>query len=629
MTDFDGTDFSDSAKHVTTSLREMNLATGMTVASTLSRQGRSKALRTETWAAVPQWLVVDAKSEVGVSPAPDLVLAARLGQGGMGVVESATQTALGREVAVKRLRTSPDNAESRDALLREACLTGGLEHPNIIPIHAVGSTDAHGPIVVMKRIYGQPWHEILDVDRTGSLEERLDKHMRIFLQVGHAIEFAHSRGVIHRDIKPENVMVGSYGEVVLVDWGVAATLEGLADGSETGIAGTPAYMPPEQAAGAAEHTGTQSDIYLLGAVLFELVTGHPPRHNTTIAGALMDALKRPLPSLEGSCPDDLAAIIAKACAYAPAHRYASVAELLDAVKRFIDRRPLGRLLTGAEDALAKLHEAQVPEEQKDQRGVYQSAVNAFAQVRFAHVQAKAGWPDDPSPDEVLNKALHRMVQLEVAFGHPDSAEALLLELDSDDAALVDAVEALRRAKEADAAELEGRRRDDDLDSGRSLRIFFATSLCVVALAILVYLSATSESFTVNRQDLFVISVSFGALVFGFFAVTRKRLFATRVDRQMALTVMLFTFAIVIHRGAAWFHDIAISWIMTTELLLLATLFALLTPFHRHAALSTLITMLALAASIADPPWALPLYSAVSPVCIGIMAYGWRSSPQAY
>ena len=104
--------------------------------------------------------------------------------------------------------------------------------------------------------------------------------------------------------------------------------------------------------------------------------------------------------------------------------------------------------------------------------------------------------------------------------------------------------------------------------------------------------------------------------------------ATRVDRQMVLTVLLFTGVILVHRGAAWFQDVSVPWIMTTELLILATLFALLAPFHRHAVFSALITLLALVASIAEPSWALPLYSAVSPVSIGVMAYGWRSVPRA-
>src|SRR5690606_12035425 len=122
-------------------------------------------------------------------------------------------------------------------------------HPHIVPVHAVGWTEAEGPLIVMKRIEGASWHALLRDPLHPLLEaagqDMLERHLAIFLDVCQAVRFAHSRGVLHRDIKPANVMVGAFGEVYLLDWGVALTREQRAAGVAPRVAGTPAYMAPE------------------------------------------------------------------------------------------------------------------------------------------------------------------------------------------------------------------------------------------------------------------------------------------------------------------------------------------------------------------------------------------------
>lgn len=166
-------------------------------------------------------------TDAGVAYDPGGVeLGPALAAGGVGVVHLATQAALRREVAAKVLRADRRGAESVAALLREAWITGYLEHPNIVPVHLL-TTGEQGPVMVMKRIEGTAWSSLLD--DPGALAElhrgdAFEWHLRVLITVCHAVHFAHSRGIVHLDLKPCNVMIGRYGEVYLVDWGVAASL---------------------------------------------------------------------------------------------------------------------------------------------------------------------------------------------------------------------------------------------------------------------------------------------------------------------------------------------------------------------------------------------------------------------
>ncbi len=208
-----------------------------------------------------------------LSPSARLVFGATLGQGGMGVVRSGKQTALDRDVAIKTLR--PDHRSGGEALklLQEGWVTGTLEHPNIVPVHDLGLDGDGAPVIVLKRIDGIDWSRLMrdggEVERRFGAHDLLEWNLRVLLQVARAIEFAHSRALVHRDLKPENVMVGEFGEVYVLDWGIAVSLrpdETRLPRAEAavGIAGTPADMAPEMLGG--EAPSTRTDIYLL----------HPP-----------------------------------------------------------------------------------------------------------------------------------------------------------------------------------------------------------------------------------------------------------------------------------------------------------------------------------------------------------------
>lgn len=191
-----------------------------------------------------------------------------LGEGGMGSVYRSRQGGIDRDVAVKMIKVrSPSGVIRSDLVakfLSEAVMTGALEHPNVIPIYDLGLTSRGEPFYAMKEVRGQVWSKTID-----SVSE--DDNLNTLLRVADAIGFAHARGVVHRDLKPDNVMLGEFGEVLVLDWGLAMPTSQFKNAGiayAKGLAGTPAYMAPEMAVESPRQVGPWSDIYLLGALLF-------------------------------------------------------------------------------------------------------------------------------------------------------------------------------------------------------------------------------------------------------------------------------------------------------------------------------------------------------------------------
>ncbi|MCA9133746.1 MAG: serine/threonine protein kinase, partial [Planctomycetales bacterium] len=209
----------------------------------------------------------------------DYVLNDVIGEGSMGRVWSARQTSLDRNVAVKVPRPELASAGSvgEGQFISEVVVTGKLEHPNIVPIYELGRDTNGLPFYSMKHVQGRPWNELI-ADKS----ER--ENIEILMKVCDAIAFAHDRDFLHRDIKPHNVMVGEFGEVSVMDWGIAVSLSRDPTRAwaavASGPAGTPAYMAPEMAAFNPSELVVVSDVYLLGAVLYEIVTGTPPHPRT-------------------------------------------------------------------------------------------------------------------------------------------------------------------------------------------------------------------------------------------------------------------------------------------------------------------------------------------------------------
>ncbi len=297
-----------------------------------------------------------------------------IGRGGMGVVLDVWDRHLRRSLAMKILPTStgtgtPHASGGSSRSLRrffdEAWITGRLAHPGIVPVHDLGFDAAGRPFFTMTRIKGESLRTLIERSRDDAGSERSQARLLgIVLRVCEAITFAHAEGVIHRDLKPANVMVGSFGETYVLDWGLASTTSRLGpDGEATtasvdapdrtragDVVGTPAYMAPEQAHGDHDAIGPSTDIYAIGAMLYHVVSGEPPYTGSSsqrVVDAVISGPPRPLESLaRDRCPPELVAICAKAMARDPASRYASMSELADDLRAFLELRVVRAYETG-------------------------------------------------------------------------------------------------------------------------------------------------------------------------------------------------------------------------------------------------------------------------------------------
>jgi tetratricopeptide (TPR) repeat protein/tRNA A-37 threonylcarbamoyl transferase component Bud32 len=305
------------------------------------------------------------------------VLSAFHARGGMGEVWRCHDATIGREVALKRLLS--DRIAARERFLCEAQITGQLEHPAIVPIHDLGYDDNGRPFYVMKFVHGRTLKSAVDEfhaaddahpPETDAREPREVMRLRllsVFVDLCDAVAYAHSRGVIHRDLKPENVMLGAYGETVVLDWGLAklrghadvcgvamessAAISGASSASrpptvstqaahteDGSILGSPLYMPPEMAEGHMVDADQRTDVYLLGATLYEILTGRPPRQGASRDEILeMARTAPPVPprTIVADTPRALEAICLKAMARAKSSRYQSASEVRDDVQRFM------------------------------------------------------------------------------------------------------------------------------------------------------------------------------------------------------------------------------------------------------------------------------------------------------
>ena len=259
---------------------------------------------------------------------PDYELLDIIGEGGMGVVYAAHQSSIARTVAVKMLKPSAKiREEQRDKFISEAVVTGELDHPNIVPIYDLGSNDEGALFYSMKRVRGTPWDKVIH-------EKPLDENLSILLRVADAVAFAHAGGVIHRDLKPENVMLGDYGEVLVMDWGLARITPDFAHVDAVyqadSLGGTPAYMSPEMAKGPVESINKTSDVYLLGAILYEIIGGQPPHSGRDVMQCLMGASQNRIDPIryEG----ELKEVALKAMATQQHDRYQTVKDFQEAVR---------------------------------------------------------------------------------------------------------------------------------------------------------------------------------------------------------------------------------------------------------------------------------------------------------
>ncbi|MBB73269.1 MAG: hypothetical protein CMJ75_02015, partial [Planctomycetaceae bacterium] len=310
----------------------------------------------------------------------DYIIEKQIGKGGMGVVLRAHQSSVGRKVALKSML--PEYAEAggeRVKFVTEAVVTAVMDHPNVVPIYDLGVNEDGSLFYVMKEIEGTPWNDCIG-------EKTLSENLNILLRMADAMAYAHARDYLHRDLKPENIMVGDFGEVLVMDWGLAVSVH---EPESWNLAGTPAYMAPEMASHPVDGLGFGSDIYLMGAILFEILTGSPAHAGASVMDCVRNAARNEI--VETAIDNELMSIARKAMATDISDRYASIIDFQQAIREYQTHAESVAMSDRAAEQLTLAR----------QNDDYE----AYAQARFGFHEATTIWPENEEAQVGQREAL--------------------------------------------------------------------------------------------------------------------------------------------------------------------------------------------------------------------------------
>lgn len=554
-----------------------------------------------------------------------------LGRGGMGEVFAANQRTLDREVAVKVPRDT--TGERARHVLREAWAMGALEHPNVVPVHELGLDEEGAPQIVMKKISGTTLHERLHETASDETpEEALEANLHALTEVARALEFAHARGIVHRDVKPENVMLGEYGEVYLLDWGIAvATREEHRDrlrmaSDVVNPEGTPSYMAPEMVYRGLSDIDERTDVYLLGGLLHEILTGHPPHTGETlmavIHSVLMPSERRDYPA---SAPRQLVAIAEKALTYTPTERFASARAFRLAIEE-AQRHQASESLAGESaqrlEQLGALLRAPASDEQR------QAARDLFTEGLFACEQALRTWSDNALALQTRRELVVTMARYELSAGRLDGAEEVLARIDAPPEDLTAQLADARAEKQREDDELASRRHDDDLSVAATTRARVCWVLAVTTSAYMLGVKVFSPAVPTLRSGLVALAgtsaILVGAVVLAWRARSgRGAILGNAVNREIITSTIAILAGVVLMRAYGMVHGYSYEELGTWTLLIWAVSSGIMSAsIDIKFVPSALAALFAWIGCVAVPPQALYIGAAGYFVSFGALAVMW-------
>jgi serine/threonine-protein kinase len=488
-----------------------------------------------------------------------------IGEGGMGVVHLATQATLGRHVAVKTLRRGSGDREAALRILREAWVTGALEHPNVVPVHDVGIDASGEPIIVMKRIEGHAWSQLMkdpaEIARRFAVNDPLEWNLRTLGTVCNAIHFAHSRGILHRDLKPDNVMIGEFGEVYVLDWGIAVSL--VDDGSgrlplasqACDIAGTPHYMAPEMLLGDPSVYSPRTDVYLLGAIFYEIFAGEPPHRGSDVHAMVTDILLSS-PRFAPTFPAEARRICGRALSREPGERYESAQALRLAIDEYLRHRGSRKLAHDAKGSLTLLQKTIEEDAPGEERKL--AVANLLGECRFGYHAALSAWPDNEAARHGLDRALLLVIDHELAEGSPATAATLLREVSAPPPEVSARVKAAVEARAEEDERL--RRMEEDLDpkvGSRTRTALGAAFGLGFTVSPVVGWAYSRHAGHVSYLDATILPPAVFLVLGGLaFAWARETLTKTALNRRLTMTLGLYLVAQITLGMGGWLAGIS-------------------------------------------------------------------------
>jgi len=573
-----------------------------------------------------------------------------IGEGGMGVVRLARQTSLFRDVALKTVRPDQVGPEATHELLQESWVTGMLEHPNIVPVHALG-VDEHGsPMLVMKRVEGVSWEEALaDEERLPESlrggRDRLEDHLDVLVQVCNAVEFAHSRGIIHCDLKPENVMLGAYGEVYVVDWGIAVALEDDGTGrlplagDIDEVSGTPAYIAPELAEGDGERVDRRTDVYLLGALLHETVTGEPRHRGGSVMATLLQACQSEPVDYGDEVDEELAAICNRATHVDPERRFPTVGALREAIVDYERHRDSWRLSDEAAVRLAELEElvaevrgGEKPDDSDALEDETVTRINRlYNEARFGFEQALDVWDENREARRGLRRAVNAMIAFELYQRNDRAAAVLMEELGEVPEALKGELAELRRELEAEAEEIERNRQirrevDIEMASRQRSLVFVLFGFIYGGLPVLNQLAVDAGWVGMTFTDYWIQYAAVCVAAVAVVVPLRDRLFANAINARFTVSIFGTIAGLFVVRLTGYFLGLEPAGCIAYENVLLAFAVGMMATAFDSRLWATPIPFVAGAIGGAlYPEWILYWDGASNAVALWLFAFAWRES----
>lgn len=512
------------------------------------------------------------------SPAPtlsgDILVTGLLGEGGMGRVLSARQRSLSRDVAIKTVRPELANTANAEGIVREGLITGHLEHPNITPVHQLGR-DADGrPIMVMKRIVGVPWSELLaDANhptwrKLAPDGDRLEANLEILMQLCNGLSFAHAKRVIHRDIKTDNVMIGEFGEVYLCDWGIAIKVTDPDD--RTGLVGTPCQLAPEML-DPDVRPDERTDVYLLGATLHNVLTGTPRHVGKDLRAVLTSALESAPVDYDEAVPVDLARLCNRTTHKDPSQRPASAAVFRTALADHLSHRSSVALerAASAQLASASLDEAAIEARQPSD---LEDIAAVLTEARVGFEQALRLWPENEEASRRLSSVLGLAIGMELRRENIPAARTLANALGSEQMqARVRDLEWVLAQRARDAGAFQRVKHDGDFAVASPLRSKILVTMALVGCAFGLTTAIVGQQpssgpapfFSIVPPTFIFIAGATGAWVL------RKKLFVNQANKRLVGILLGEILASIIQRTTGMILGEDHGTIMRTDVFLLA------------------------------------------------------------